>query len=116
MEQIDEDLYHYFIPDSNKEKSNSSFGLNHHLNEGSNKKNKNKKHNKNKFKWNQKIIPGLNDVEQKKPKTKKNKEEEIIEKLNTTIKEKEKELEDSKKEYDTAIDRIINKFEQYKQK
>ena len=45
-----------------------------------------------------------------------NKKEEIIEKLNTTIKEKEKELEDSKKEYDTAIDRIINKFEQYKQK
>ncbi len=42
--------------------------------------------------------------------------DEIINKLNTTIKEKENEIEDSKKEYDTAIDRIINKFEQYKQK
>ena len=44
------------------------------------------------------------------------KKDEIINKLNTTIKEKENEIEDSKKEYDTAIDRIINKFEQYKQK
>ena len=44
------------------------------------------------------------------------KKDEVINKLNTTIKEKENEIEDSKKEYDTAIDRIINKFEQYKQK
>ena len=40
----------------------------------------------------------------------------IINKLNGTIKDKDNELNDSKKEYDTAIDRIINKFETYKQK
>ena len=45
-----------------------------------------------------------------------NKKNDIISKLNTTIQEKDNEIEDSKKEYDTAIDRIINKFEQYKQK
>ena len=56
----------------------------------------------------------------KKKKNKKiqeaNKKDEIINKLNNTLQEKENEIEDSKKEYDTAIDRIINKFEQYKQK
>ena len=41
----------------------------------------------NKFKWNQKIIPGLNDVEQKKPKTKKNKEEEMKKNFDKYVKE-----------------------------
>jgi hypothetical protein len=109
MEQIDEDLYHYFIPDSNKEKSNSSFGLNHHLNEGSNKKNKNKKHNKNKFKWNQKIIPGLNDFEQKKPKTKKNKEEEMKKNFDKFVKECKIEDEKLEKEKEKENKNTISK-------
>ena len=45
-----------------------------------------------------------------------NKKNEIISQLKATIQEKDKEIEDSKKEYDTAMDRFINKFEQYKQK
>ena len=96
MEQIEEDLYNNFIPDLKKEIKNkklngypdlsySAFNLNQNLN--NKKEKKEKKHNKKKFKWNQKIIPGLNDVEQKKPKTKKNKEEEMKKNFDKYVKE-----------------------------
>ena len=96
MEQIEEDLYQNFIPELKKEIKNkklngypdlsySAFNLNQNLN--NKKEKKEKKHNKNKFKWNQKIIPGLNDVEQKKPKTKKNKEEEMKKNFDKFVKE-----------------------------
>ena len=108
MEQIDENLYQNFIGDLQKEenknkklngyqnKSYYAFNLQQNLNDV--KEKKNKKHHKNKFKWNQKIIPGLNDFEQKKPKTKKSKEEEMKKNFDKFIKECKKEDEKLEKE------------------
>ena len=116
IEQIEEDLYPNFFADSKEEKklenqSYSSISLNLNLNEKKNKKNK--KHNKNKFKWNQKIIPGLNDSEPNKPKSKKNKEEEMKKQFDKFIKEckeEDEKLEKEKgKEKENKIDPNKNK-------
>ena len=105
MEQIEEDLSHNFFSEQKKETKNkksngynsySSFSLNQNLNDTKNKKDK--KHNKNKFKWNQKNIPGLTDIEQKKPKTKKSKEEEMKKNFDKFIKECKEEDEKLEKE------------------
>ena len=76
------------------------------------KETKNKK-NKNKFKWNQKIIPGLNDFEQKKPKKKISKEEEMKKNFDKFIKEcKEEDAKFEKekpKEKENKIDPNKNK-------
>ena len=108
MEQIEEDLYNNFFPETKKETKNkknngyqsySSFSLNQNLKDPINKKEKkDKKHNKNKFKWNQKIIPGLNDFAQKKPKKKINKEEEMKKNFDKFIKECKEEDEKLEKE------------------
>ena len=96
MEQIEEDLYQNFIPELKKEIKNKklngypdlsylSFNLNKTLNNNTKEK-KDKKHKKNKFK-NQKLIPGLNDFEQKKQNIKKNKEEEMKKNFDKFVKE-----------------------------
>ena len=117
MEQIEEDLYQNFIPELKKEIKNKklngypdlsylSFNLNKTLNNNPKEK-KDKKHKKNKFKYNQKLIPGLNDFEQKKQNNKKNKEEEMKKNFDKFVKEC--------KEEDEKIEKLKEKEKEIKE-
>ena len=88
------------IKNENKDlyQSYESFGLNQNLKEIKGKKNKK---NKNKFKWNQKMIPGLTDVLQKKQKPKLTKEQQMkkdFDKFLKKCKEEDEKLEKEKKQ------------------
>ena len=104
MDEINEDLYYLFFPNEKNKIDNkrfyeyqsyNAFSLKQNINSNKNKK---PKKNKNKFVWNQPSIPGLTNIEHKKPKTKKNKEEEMKKNFDKYIKKCKEEDEKLEKE------------------